>query len=481
MRPSRLLFIVYLLALTPTTPAAAGAAAPASPPAPSQVAQATLSAPARALGQQVGVAGAVRGEVRVAAHDSPAATVGIVTRSGDPIRLGDKVRSGPNSGLQIMLLDETVFSIGPDAEMTVDEFVFDPTTDVGSVAASISKGAFRFITGRVASKDPQRMNVRLPQATIGIRGTIVAGFVGPTASEVLLLGPGPDNNAHEKVGAITVANASGSVSIARAGFATTIAGQAPPSPPVQLPPERVRSITQQSNASTAPRGAPAPAGAPNASRQQASGPPRPNGDGPSPPPPLRSAPDAGMQLAGAQTFVAEQGAMLAPPPILRQLDAQAAQQAQSQLNAVTTYEQLRSVSAPTANFALNPIPLAATAGGGGGFFGFSASVNFAARTLTLNVNANYMLGSSPYSGLVYSDTASYAGSSGPTASTLTSSPSGIPPGFSPGFMSTGHTAELKIALTNNTTTGRIADVANVRLTVTDGTSTITGAGSVPRP
>jgi hypothetical protein len=170
------------------------AAAPAV--AQTQVAQATPGAAARALGQRIGVTGAVRGAVYVTPSD---ASVGAVAKSGSPVHLGDKVRSGPDAGLQVILLDETVFSIGPDAELTIDEFVFDPKTDAGSVAASITKGAFRFITGRVAIKDPQRMNVRLPQATIGVRGTMVAGEVRPAEniSEIVLLGPGPENTANE--------------------------------------------------------------------------------------------------------------------------------------------------------------------------------------------------------------------------------------------------------------------------------------------
>ena len=88
MRAQDFFAFTALIALIPSTPAAAqDAVAPAV-----QVAQATQAAPARALGQRIGVAGAVRGEVRIAAHDVATGAVGKVAQSGDPIRLGDLAR-----------------------------------------------------------------------------------------------------------------------------------------------------------------------------------------------------------------------------------------------------------------------------------------------------------------------------------------------------------------------------------------------------
>jgi hypothetical protein len=449
MRLEDLIVLTALVALTPSTPAAAEPA----PQGPTQLAQATQTAPARALGQRIGVAGAVRGEVRVAPHDSAAGVIGQIAKSGDPIRLGDRVRSGPDSGLQIMLMDETVFSIGPDAELTIDEFVFDPATDAGSVAATVGKGAFRFITGRVATKDPKRMSVRVPQATIGIRGTIVAGIAGATSSEIVLLGPGPENNANATIGAITVSNAAGSIGIARAGFGTTVAGLAPPSPPVQLPPERLRSITAPSNASTAARLGPQSAGAPP--------PPGTN------PPPLMKAPDAGQRLS-LQPLPPPPPPP--PPPELQRTQA-----------TITSFEQLRSIPSGTTTIALNPINFNVLGGTGSGFFGFSAGINFSARTINFAVNANYTLGGTPYSGPVYGELKNYASDTGPATTVLSTSNATHLPNFNAGFLGTGQQATITVDILNNSTTGRIADKMKVGLTVTDGTNKLSAAGVQVRP
>ncbi len=427
-----------------------------------QVAQATPGAAARALGQRVGVTGAVRGAVQIAPAGG---AVGEVARSGAPVHLGDRVRSGPEAGLQVILLDETVFSIGPDAELVIDEFVYDPKTDAGTVAASVTKGAFRFITGRVAIKDPRRMNVHLPQATIGVRGTMVAGEVRPAQnlSEVVLLGPGPDNSANDKAGAIVVSNAAGSVMIERAGFATVIANVAAPTPPVALPPERVRSLSGQSSVSAGPRPAPPP-GAPAAPGPAPGGRldggvvallgpgPRGDGDRGSPPPPPRPP----------------------LPPVF------------------TTFEQLAQVPSGNAMFTIaqNPITLTAT-GTGSGFFGYSAVVNHAMRTLTFQVNANLSIGGMPFNGQVYSETLTYGSGgamlvgastgSGTLQTRLSTADVGDAPRFAPFFTTGGRAATIDVAVQNNASTGRLFHQGTVTLTVTSGANSLTGSGTAVRP
>ncbi len=191
---------------------------------------------------QVGVSAVVRGQVQLSRGQN---VVGRRVASGEPIFLEDEIASGKRSGMQILLMDETVFTIGPDSELTIDEFVYDPATDAGKIVASVTKGVFRFITGKIAKRKPDDMTVKLPVGTIGIRGTIVGGVVTPDATEVVLLGPGAVNNAGETVGRINVTNDLGSVTIGRPGYATTLVPGAPPTPPKLLPPARVQQITSE--------------------------------------------------------------------------------------------------------------------------------------------------------------------------------------------------------------------------------------------
>jgi len=200
-------------------------------------------APVFAQGQvQAGVSAAVKGEIQVA---SLGAKVGRIAKSGEDIFLGDRISSGANAGMQVLLLDETVFTIGAQSAITIDEFVYDPTTDTGTVAAEVVRGTFRFVTGRIAQQKPRAMAVKLPVGAIGVRGTIVAGRVDGDSSLVVLLGPGANTDTEERLGRILVSNAGQTVEISRAGFATRIDGVgAPPIEPFRLPAADLRALTR---------------------------------------------------------------------------------------------------------------------------------------------------------------------------------------------------------------------------------------------
>lgn len=199
--------------------------------------------PGLARGQDAdmaGVAAAVRGDVQVA---NLAETVGRQVDSGDEIFLGDRVMSGVDSGMQILLLDETVFTVGPDAELVIDDFVYDPSTNAGAVAARVLRGAFRFTTGLVGQEDPDSVSIGTPLGTIGIRGTIVAGLVGQDQALIVLIGPGDEGATRERVGRIEVSNDQGSVEISRSGYGTMLdLNGGPPSDPVPVPPEAMAQI-----------------------------------------------------------------------------------------------------------------------------------------------------------------------------------------------------------------------------------------------
>ncbi|MBI4678651.1 MAG: FecR domain-containing protein [Elusimicrobia bacterium] len=206
-----------------------------------------LSAPAGAVGpalSQIGVAGAVRGKVMAFPPAAQAKSVGREVASGKPLFLNEKVTTDPKGHMQIMLKDETTFTLGPNASMVLDEFVYDPATGAGEVTASVTKGAFRFVTGRISAKDPSKMKVKFPTGTIGIRGTIVAGMVNEDGSTtVVLLGPGSNNNAGERSGAFDLGNDGGSVEVTQPGFGSTMSSEeTPPTPPALVPPEQMGAI-----------------------------------------------------------------------------------------------------------------------------------------------------------------------------------------------------------------------------------------------
>ena len=186
----------------------------------------TLSISTTTAAEFIGVTAALKGEVLRLASTEPSASIGALS-SGEKIFLGDDIQVGETGRLQVLLVDETVFTLGAGASMTIDKFVYDPN-QTNELAANIKKGAFRFVSGKVAKAGKDTMKVSVPGATIAVRGTQVAGLIDDEGqSNIILLGPGP-NSFGATPGAITVFNEFGSADILRGGYGLQTVPQEPP-------------------------------------------------------------------------------------------------------------------------------------------------------------------------------------------------------------------------------------------------------------
>jgi hypothetical protein len=104
---------------------------------------------------------------------------GHVYRSGEfnptTVNLMDShIQTGHKTVVQFVLPDDTIFSIGPEADLTIDDFVYDPNTNLTKMAAALTKGIFRFVTGKIVSHNPEILNsreIKLSVGSLGFRGT----------------------------------------------------------------------------------------------------------------------------------------------------------------------------------------------------------------------------------------------------------------------------------------------------------------------
>ena len=92
-----------------------------------------------------------------------------------PVFQGDILETGAGGAVAVVFIDETEFSLGEDGRMVLDELIFDRTSLEGSSTFSVIQGVFVFVSGEIAANNPDEMIVRTPVATLGIRGTKVAG------------------------------------------------------------------------------------------------------------------------------------------------------------------------------------------------------------------------------------------------------------------------------------------------------------------
>lgn len=211
---------------------------------------ATALAASPAAAQTVGVNAAVVNDVRMTTQANATLHKAVVK---ERVSLGNDILTGRASRLQILLLDRTSFTVGANARIRVDRFVYDPARKASSVGLTVSRGAFRFLSGKPTRANPGQSGIRTPVASIGIRGTMVEGVTGPdavqifkeqtniprdlivdpeTATVVVLRGPGPEAQAGETPGAIDVTAAGVTVSVDRPGRAVFIPG--PGQPPIMF-------------------------------------------------------------------------------------------------------------------------------------------------------------------------------------------------------------------------------------------------------
>ena len=134
-------------------------------------------------------------------------------------------------------------TLGSGASMVMDEFIYDPASQTGTLSANISKGAFQFVSGKLAKSSSDAMKVVLPSATLSVRGTQVAGLIEDDATtQIVLIGPGASDFG-AGLGAVSVSNELGTIEIDRANYAATIlADGSAPTPPAVVDPQIIRVI-----------------------------------------------------------------------------------------------------------------------------------------------------------------------------------------------------------------------------------------------
>lgn len=91
-------------------------------------------------------------------------------KRGDGVFQNENIRTGKDSGAQLLFRDETALTIGPESLVRLDKLIYDPDKKTGEMTIRAVTGAFRFVTG---SGPKTGYKIETPVGTIGVRGTIV--------------------------------------------------------------------------------------------------------------------------------------------------------------------------------------------------------------------------------------------------------------------------------------------------------------------
>jgi len=91
-----------------------------------------------------------------------------VLRIGIDVQANEIITTGAKDRAHLVFLDGSALTVGSDARLVIDNFVYDPNTKKGELAINASKGVFRLVGGKISKAAP--INITTPSSTIGIRG-----------------------------------------------------------------------------------------------------------------------------------------------------------------------------------------------------------------------------------------------------------------------------------------------------------------------
>jgi hypothetical protein len=156
---------------------------------------------------------------------------------GQEVVHNERITTDAKGQTQILFLDGSSVSVGPNADLVIDEFVYDPATGTGKMTLTDIQGAMRFVGGKL-SKQEGAVTLHIGTATIGVRGGVFVADVQPGGKTEVVFVYGK---------AVTVAGQSGcSQQLYRPGFAVDINGAGGcPDSPHQAPPGATGAIMAQ--------------------------------------------------------------------------------------------------------------------------------------------------------------------------------------------------------------------------------------------
>ena len=180
--------------------------------------------------EQVGVLGGLYGSVSLKRDGSEISLTG-----GNNIQVGDRIRAQSDQLFQLILRDETTFTFGGGADVTLDVFDYDETTGVGQLQITQHAGLMKFATGRIANGQAGVFRINQPHTNIAVLGTMgVLGVLTPeqvtqyfpqislpdasgAISYAALMGPGQRASRVAKSGAFEVSSSGKKALINRPG------------------------------------------------------------------------------------------------------------------------------------------------------------------------------------------------------------------------------------------------------------------------
>jgi hypothetical protein len=121
----------------------------------------------------------------------------------------ERIHTSPVGTVQLRFTDKSSMSIGPNTELVINEYVYDPNANSGHLLATLTEGALRYVGGELSHAGAA--SITTSSANIGIRGGTVTIVQGSKGTEVI-----------NHFGTITIHNGGGDFSLWRPDFGASI-------------------------------------------------------------------------------------------------------------------------------------------------------------------------------------------------------------------------------------------------------------------
>src|SRR3990172_3528087 len=132
---------------------------------------------------KVGVAAAVKPEATSQPPGGETTTLNI----GKAVLYNERIDTSGSGVVQVLLLDGSTFTVGPGSSLVIDKFVYNPSSGRGELVASFSKGALRFVGGKLSKNEPG-VKVKTPAGALTLRGGIALMKVnGPNQAKFVFV------------------------------------------------------------------------------------------------------------------------------------------------------------------------------------------------------------------------------------------------------------------------------------------------------
>ena len=114
----------------------------------------------------VGTIKTLKGQAYIIRNGTP-----LEAKTGSDLFQSDSLKTGADGSISVVFRDDTLISVGPSSELSINEFHFSPAEGKMSFVARLLKGTSAYVSGIIGKLSPQSVRFETPVANIGIRGT----------------------------------------------------------------------------------------------------------------------------------------------------------------------------------------------------------------------------------------------------------------------------------------------------------------------